>query len=168
VSGECLSKQLIIYSIEYWFRCLDVDGDGLISLYEMEYFYRDIERKLEARNMETLGFNDVICNLLDLVAPKNGPSVTLNDLKKCGLAHRFFNTFVNYIKYVEQESSEGERASLKTNGDKEMSDWDQFCAVEYEMLMGENDDGDGYADENIDVNLDDDESDDMGRYNQAV
>jgi serine/threonine-protein phosphatase 2A regulatory subunit B'' len=155
-------------SIEYWFRCLDVDGDGLISLYEMEYFYRDIERKLEARNMETLGFNDVICNLLDLVAPKNGPSVTLNDLKKCGLAHRFFNTFVNYIKYVEQESSEGERASLKTNGDKEMSDWDQFCAVEYEMLMGENDDGDGYADENIDVNLDDDESDDMGRYNQAV
>jgi len=26
-------------SVEYWFRCIDLDGDGQISLYEMEYFY---------------------------------------------------------------------------------------------------------------------------------
>ena len=24
-------------SIEYWFRCMDLDGDGMISMYEMEY-----------------------------------------------------------------------------------------------------------------------------------
>ncbi|KAH7728785.1 EF hand family protein [Aphelenchoides avenae] len=144
-------------SIEYWFRCLDMDGDGFISLFEMEHFYRGVENKLSSRNMETLSLSDVVCNLLDLVTPKNPPSVSLNDLKRCGLAHRFFNTFVNYIKYVEQESSDGERASLKTNGDKEMSDWEQFCMVEYEILMGENDD-DGFADENIDVNLDDEDA----------
>jgi len=40
------------------------------------------------------------------------------------LAHRFFNTFVNWIKYVDQESSDGERASVKTTGDKEISDWE--------------------------------------------
>lgn len=40
------------------------------------------------------------------------------------MAHRFFNTFVNWIKYVDQESSDGERASVKTTGDKEISDWE--------------------------------------------
>lgn len=93
---------------------MDLDGDGLISLYEMEWFYTEIEQKLLAKNMETLGLRDVICNLLDSVTPANAnPYVTLNDLKRCGLAHRFFNTFVNYLKYLEQESSEGERASVK-------------------------------------------------------
>lgn len=89
----------------------------------------------------------------------------LKDLKRCGLAHRFFNTFVNYLKYLEQESADGERASVKVsilillafleikkikfqmNGDKEMSDWDQFCALEYEMLMAEADQGDDGNDE---------------------
>lgn len=28
-------------SIEYWFRCLDLDGDGYLSLFELEYFYEE-------------------------------------------------------------------------------------------------------------------------------
>ena len=28
-------------AIEYWFRVLDVDGDGVLSLYELEYFYEE-------------------------------------------------------------------------------------------------------------------------------
>ncbi|KAI6205060.1 hypothetical protein M3Y94_00749800 [Aphelenchoides besseyi] len=142
-------------SQEYWFRILDLDGDGVISLYEMEYFYREIERKLIQHNFDTLSFQDVACNLFDSISPSTPGYVTLRELKKCGLAHRFFNTFVNYLKYLEQESSEGERASIKTSGDKELSDWDQFCAMEYEILMAEND-AESYADE-IDVCLDDGE-----------
>jgi hypothetical protein len=65
------------------------------------------------------------------------------------LAHRFFNTFVNYLKYLEQESSEGEKAAIRANGDKEMSDWDQFCLIEYESLMAENDESYADADENM-------------------
>jgi len=30
-------------SLEYWFRCVDLDGDGQISLYEMEHFYEVIK-----------------------------------------------------------------------------------------------------------------------------
>ncbi|KAL3082928.1 hypothetical protein niasHS_010730 [Heterodera schachtii] len=147
-------------SIEYWFRCIDLDGDGQISLYEMEYFYEAIEQKLLAKGMETLALRDVICNLLDSISPANGHSVTRMDLKRSGLAHRFFNTFVNWIKYVDQESSDGERASVKTNEDKELSDWEMFCLSEYELLMSETEQTSNEGDaeeENIDVILDDDE-----------
>ena len=47
-------------SIEYWFRCLDLDGDGVISFYEMQLFYEDIAEKVHAKNYETLDFVDVV------------------------------------------------------------------------------------------------------------
>jgi hypothetical protein len=31
------------------------------------------------------------------------------------MAHRFFNTFVNTYKYIEQESTDGERAAVKVS-----------------------------------------------------
>jgi Ca2+-binding EF-hand superfamily protein len=52
-----------VFSIEYWFRCVDLDGDGQISLYEMHHFYEAIEQSLVAKNMETLLLTDVICNV---------------------------------------------------------------------------------------------------------
>uniref|UniRef100_A0AC34F733 EF-hand domain-containing protein n=1 Tax=Panagrolaimus sp. ES5 TaxID=591445 RepID=A0AC34F733_9BILA len=127
-------------SIEYWFRCIDLDGDGIISMYEMELFYNDMIEKIHAKSYETLEFSDVVNQLYDLVSPEDPKTITLRDLKRCGLAHRFFNTFVNYLKYLEQESADGERATVKMNGDKELSDWEKFCAVEYEILLTETED----------------------------
>lgn len=46
-------------AVEYWFRCLDLDGDGIISLFEMELFYNDIARKINQKGYETLEFVDV-------------------------------------------------------------------------------------------------------------
>ncbi|KAI6229705.1 hypothetical protein M3Y99_01145600 [Aphelenchoides fujianensis] len=127
-------------SQEYWFRILDLDGDGVLSLYEMEYFYREIERKLISHNFDTLS-----CSIRSRHRPAAAAASRI----------RFFNTFVNMHKYLEQESSEGEKASVTAAGDKELSDWDRFVALEYEILMAENDCSDDYADE-IDVVLDQD------------
>ncbi|GFQ93616.1 hypothetical protein TNCT_661661, partial [Trichonephila clavata] len=48
-------------SIEYWFRCMDLDGDGLLSMYELEYFYQEQLQRLDALGIETLPFNDCLC-----------------------------------------------------------------------------------------------------------
>lgn len=37
-----LSEYNFSFSIEYWFRILDLDGDGRISLLEMETFYNEL------------------------------------------------------------------------------------------------------------------------------
>uniref|UniRef100_A0A158R4R3 EF-hand domain-containing protein n=1 Tax=Syphacia muris TaxID=451379 RepID=A0A158R4R3_9BILA len=123
-------------SIEYWFRCLDLDGDGLLSLYEMEYFYNGVKSKMDQLNIESMRFEDVVCNLLDLIRPKEPNVISLSDLKRCTLCTRFFNTFVNWVKYYEQEASEGERATV-TDGEEELSDWDRYCLEEYEALMAD-------------------------------
>lgn len=43
-------------AIEYWFRCMDLDGDGYISMYELEYFYEEQMHRLEMIGIETLPF----------------------------------------------------------------------------------------------------------------
>lgn len=49
--------------MEYWFRCMDLDGDGVISMYEMQLFYEDQLRKMEELGMETLSFEDCLCQV---------------------------------------------------------------------------------------------------------
>ena len=42
---------------------MDLDGDGRISMYEMEYFYEEQMRKLEQLDIEPLPFEDCICQV---------------------------------------------------------------------------------------------------------
>lgn len=51
-------------AIEYWFRCLDLDGDGIISLHEIRYFYEEqYDRMFQSRFSDVWRFNDFVCSL---------------------------------------------------------------------------------------------------------
>lgn len=49
---------------------MDLDGDGLLSMYELEYFYEEQCQKLETMAIEPLPFEDCLCQMLDLVKPE--------------------------------------------------------------------------------------------------
>ena len=60
----CMRWSTVYYcSIEYWFRCMDLDGDGVISMYEMEYFYEEMVQRMESLGIETLPFEDCLCQV---------------------------------------------------------------------------------------------------------
>ena len=42
---------------------MDQDGDGVISMYEMEYFYEEQVQKMEAMGIEKLPFEDCLCQV---------------------------------------------------------------------------------------------------------
>ncbi|KAJ3267906.1 Serine/threonine-protein phosphatase 2A regulatory subunit B'' subunit alpha [Terramyces sp. JEL0728] len=87
-------------AIEYWFRCLDLDGDGVISLYELTHFYTEqFERMKCSRISDEWKMNDFICSLIDLVKPKNPNYFTLSDLKRSGSAPLFFDMIFDLRKY---------------------------------------------------------------------
>ncbi|KAM7041399.1 serine/threonine-protein phosphatase 2A regulatory subunit B'' subunit beta isoform 1-T1 [Molossus nigricans] len=125
-------------SIEYWFRCMDLDGDGALSMFELEYFYEEQCRRLDCMAIEALPFEDCLCQMLDLVKPQSEGKITLRDLKRCRLAGVFFDTFFNIEKYLDHEQKE--QASLlretETEG-PELSDWEKYAAEEYDILVAE-------------------------------
>ncbi|XP_066474834.1 serine/threonine-protein phosphatase 2A regulatory subunit B'' subunit alpha-like [Tiliqua scincoides] len=125
-------------SIEYWFRCMDLDGDGMLSMYELEYFYEEQCERMESMGIEPLPFHDLLCQMLDLVKPECDGRVTLRDLKKCRMAHVFYNTFFNLEKYLDNEQRDPFAVQKDVENDSpEPSDWDRYAAEEYEILVAE-------------------------------
>lgn len=50
-------------SLEFWFRCMDMDGDGYLSGYEMEFFYTHQWTRLDGWDEEPLSWCDLYCLL---------------------------------------------------------------------------------------------------------
>lgn len=42
---------------------MDLDGDGYLSMYELEYFYEEQLQRMEALGIETLPFHDCLCQV---------------------------------------------------------------------------------------------------------
>ncbi|XP_041354697.1 serine/threonine-protein phosphatase 2A regulatory subunit B'' subunit beta-like isoform X2 [Gigantopelta aegis] len=125
-------------SIEYWFRCMDLDGDGVISMYEMEYFYEEQMQKMESMGIEKLPFEDCLCQMLDMVRPRQQGQITLSDLKACKMTDIFFDTFFNLDKFLEHEQRDP-FANIQDpdSAGTELSDWEKYAAEEYEILVAE-------------------------------
>ncbi|KAM6986744.1 serine/threonine-protein phosphatase 2A regulatory subunit B'' subunit beta isoform 2-T2 [Aplochiton taeniatus] len=136
-------------SIEYWFRCMDLDGDGVLSMYELEHFYEEQCQKLETMAIEPLPFEDCLCQMLDLVKPEVEGKITLRDLKRCKLSHVFFDTFFNIEKYLDHEQKDpfSVEREVETDG-QEISDWEKYAAEEYDILVAEETANDQYNDVN--------------------
>ncbi|XP_075887186.1 serine/threonine-protein phosphatase 2A regulatory subunit B'' subunit beta isoform X1 [Nelusetta ayraudi] len=125
-------------SIEYWFRCMDLDGDGVLSMYELEFFYDEQCQKLEAMAIEPLPFEDCLCQMLDLVKPEVEGRITLRDLKRCKLSHIFFDTFFNIEKYLDHEQKDPFSVIREVESDgQEVTDWERYAAEEYDILVAE-------------------------------
>ncbi|XP_062390225.1 serine/threonine-protein phosphatase 2A regulatory subunit B'' subunit beta isoform X3 [Sardina pilchardus] len=125
-------------SIEYWFRCMDLDGDGVLSMYELQHFYEEQCQKLETMAIEPLPFHDCLCQMLDLVRPEVEGKITLRDLKRCKMSHIFFDTFFNIDKYLDHEQRDP--FSVVRDGETEgqdISDWERYAAEEYDILVAE-------------------------------
>ncbi|XP_077588175.1 serine/threonine-protein phosphatase 2A regulatory subunit B'' subunit alpha isoform X1 [Stigmatopora nigra] len=125
-------------SIEYWFRCMDVDGDGVLSMFELEYFYEEQCERMERMGIEPLPFQDLLCQMLDLVKPESPGKIMLGDLKRCRMAHIFLDTFFNLEKYLDHEQRDpfAVQKDLDSDG-PEPSDWDKYASEEYEILVAE-------------------------------
>ncbi|KAF9920734.1 Serine/threonine-protein phosphatase 2A regulatory subunit B'' subunit beta [Linnemannia zychae] len=86
-------------SIEYWFRCMDLDGDGLLTVFELEQLFQEQAARMSILSMESFGFRDAICQMQDLVSPKEAGVVRLSDLKQCGQAGPFIDLFCNVLRW---------------------------------------------------------------------
>lgn len=127
-------------ALEYWFRCVDLDCDGVITPSEMWYFYEEQMKRLEATRQEPVLFEDVLCQLHDMLQPSEEGSYTLVDLRRVrpqsGL---LFNTLFNLHKFLAFENRDpfALRAEALGEDGQSLGDWDRFARVEYHRLAVE-------------------------------
>lgn len=125
----------------YWFRVLDVDGDGLLTLDDIAYFYEEQVRRLVALGHEPVSFTDVAAQLFDAVKPRSRRGIALSDLRRCKLAPLFIGTLTNIHRFLAGEVGDM-RAQLGVPG-AELNEWDVWASAEYARLEEEDEDEDG-------------------------
>lgn len=133
--------------VDYWFRCVDLDNDGFISGFEMEYFYTEQLARMESISQDTIQFSDIICQLVDMVKPRDPKRITTKDLKKSKMASIFFNVLFNLNKFVAYEQRDPFQVKQERSG-PEKTDWERFARIEYDRMA-----------------MEDESNEDMGDYN---
>ncbi len=126
-------------AIEYWFRCADLDASGTITPSEMWQFYEEQMKRLEAMSQEPVLFEDVLCQLHDMLQPAAEGAYTIADLKRVrpnsGL---LFNTLFNLHKFLAFENRDPFALRAEAMGeDGASSEWERFARVEYLRLAVE-------------------------------
>eukprot|EP01012_Entosiphon_sulcatum_P008588 TRINITY_DN14708_c0_g1_i1.p1 TRINITY_DN14708_c0_g1~~TRINITY_DN14708_c0_g1_i1.p1 ORF type:complete len:667 (-),score=99.01 TRINITY_DN14708_c0_g1_i1:47-2047(-) len=120
-------------SLEYWFKCIDIDRDGILSGYELEFFFSEQRRRMEGVLTEQIHFEDILCQMVDMINPKDPKNLRLSDIKACPTSGVFFNALFNLTKFIAFE----QRDPFLVHAEKQQgrrTDWDRFARLEYDRM----------------------------------
>ncbi|CAI8615611.1 unnamed protein product [Vicia faba] len=125
-------------SLEYWFKCVDLDGNGVLTRNELQFFYEEQLHRMECMAQEPVLFEDILCQIIDMVRCENESYITLRDLKGGKLSGSIFNILFNLNKFMAFES----RDPFLIRQEREnptLTEWDRFAHREYIRLSMEED-----------------------------
>ncbi|EKG03139.1 hypothetical protein TCSYLVIO_005822 [Trypanosoma cruzi] len=130
-------------AVYYWFKVLDVDGDGILSGYELYEFYRENhQRFLEFSESPEgdLSYADMMCQMIDMMgfslSKEHQFGLTLSDLRACPTPSNFFNMVFNAQKFILFEHRDP-FAEHQQKMRPEKTDWDRFARAEYDRMASE-------------------------------
>ncbi|GFQ06959.1 probable serine/threonine protein phosphatase 2a regulatory subunit b''gamma [Phtheirospermum japonicum] len=139
-------------SLEYWvcgmqseplspfdrFKCIDLDGNGVITRNEMQFFYEEQLHRMECMAQEPVLFEDILCQIVDMISPEDESYFTLHDFKGGKLSGSVFNILFNLNKFMAFET----RDPFLIRQEREnptLTEWDRFAHREYIRLSMEED-----------------------------
>ncbi|XP_014513292.1 probable serine/threonine protein phosphatase 2A regulatory subunit B''delta isoform X1 [Vigna radiata var. radiata] len=125
-------------SLEYWFKCIDLDGNGVLTRNELQFFYEEQLHRMECMAQEPVLFEDILCQIIDMIKPKDDSFITLRDLKGGKLSGSVFNILFNLNKFMAFET----RDPFLIRQEREnptLTEWDRFAHREYIRLSMEED-----------------------------
>ncbi|GLT42295.1 hypothetical protein SLA2020_163040 [Shorea laevis] len=125
-------------SLEYWFKCIDLDENGVLTPNELQFFYEEQLHRMECIALEPVLFEDVLCQIVDMIAPKREDYITLRDLKGCKLSGNVFNILFNLNKFMAFETRDPFLIRQERE-DPTSTEWDRFAHREYIRLSMEED-----------------------------
>ncbi|KAL0649036.1 hypothetical protein Bca4012_091726 [Brassica carinata] len=125
-------------SLEYWFKCIDLDGNGVITPNEIQFFFEEQLHRMESITQEPVHFNDILCQIIDMIKPEEENCITLQDLKGSKLSGNVFNILFNLNKFMAFETRDPFLIRQERE-DPSLTEWDRFAQREYVRLSMEED-----------------------------
>lgn len=125
-------------SLEYWFKCIDLDGNGMLTPNEMQFFYEEQLHRMECMAQEPVLFEDILCQIVDMIGPENEGCITLRDVKGSKLSGNVFNILFNLNKFIAFETRDPFLIRQERE-DPNLTEWDRFAHREYIRLSMEED-----------------------------
>jgi serine/threonine-protein phosphatase 2A regulatory subunit B'' len=52
------------------FKCIDLDGNGILTSNEMQFFYEEQLHRMECMAQEPVLFEDILCQMIDMIGPE--------------------------------------------------------------------------------------------------
>lgn len=125
-------------SITFWYKLCDLDDDGLLSLQEIEMLYKVQYERMRITGNETIPFEDIFRQLIDMVNPNHAPFITVNDLVKSKMAEVFYNTLFDLQKFLVREYQFPMLNPEMDELSKKLTPWEIYVLVEYDQLVNGN------------------------------
>ena len=79
-----LENQKEPQSLHYFFKILDIDSNGYINVFTLNYFFRSILDQMKQHDHAPVNFQDVKDEIFDMVKPADPCKITLHDLISSG------------------------------------------------------------------------------------
>jgi Ca2+-binding EF-hand superfamily protein len=130
-------------ALRYWFNVCDIDGDGFLSADDLRHFFREQQQRMRDWGMEVVLFEDVLCQMHDLLKPKNPRGICIEDFlnpEHVKLTGVLYNAMFNLQKFQAFESRDPVFVKQEVNMTG-LSQWDKYAAGEYSRLASEEDSG---------------------------
>lgn len=113
-----------------------MDGDGLITIYDMKYFVTEQLNCIESSKKEPAKIKNILCELLDMIKPNmHPPVIRRRDLKRSGMTAKFFNLLVYFDKFSANEEGRN-RPATQEGASSHPTEWDRFAASAYLLIIG--------------------------------
>eukprot|EP00744_Colponema_vietnamica_P015632 GILI01021921.1.p2 GENE.GILI01021921.1~~GILI01021921.1.p2 ORF type:complete len:370 (-),score=139.45 GILI01021921.1:101-1210(-) len=134
----CEEDKSTVRSLEYWFKLVDLDCDGVLRCTEMQWFYEEQAHRLECFNHEAVQYADVICQMNDMIMPAKEGEFRLAELiAKRPQSGTLFHCLCNLSKFIAFEQRDPFALKQELAEHPGWTEWDRWAVQEYQRLASE-------------------------------
>nr|ACO15348.1 Serine/threonine-protein phosphatase 2A regulatory subunit B subunit gamma [Caligus clemensi] len=91
-------------SLQYFFRILDINQQGYLDSFTLNYFFKDILQEMDKNKQEPVLFEDVKDELFDMISPKDPNKITLQDLIESRQGDKIVSVLIDLNGFWSHES----------------------------------------------------------------
>ncbi|XP_050671495.1 serine/threonine-protein phosphatase 2A regulatory subunit B'' subunit gamma-like [Leptidea sinapis] len=93
-------------ALAYLFRVLDINSQGYLDAFTLNYFFRGIQEQMIEHGAEPVNFEDVKDEIFDMIRPENPTRITLHDLIRSGRGHTALSILLELHSFWAYENRE--------------------------------------------------------------